>query len=187
MSIFKIDASESFNPWSNDFWIKIVIMTIAIWIVSFTSLAQVQGGPFYALAAAIIISLLNAFVRPLLSFISMPLIVATFGVFMLIINAVIILLTSALLKPNFYVDGFINAFFFSLIVTLMTFVMNLPRKIRKVEQHIFNQGDKENQDYNSINNSRQEENNSSSSKRFDNDRFNDDPSQKNYTDFEDID
>ncbi|MBQ7984044.1 MAG: phage holin family protein [Bacteroidales bacterium] len=187
MSMFTIDTKEKFNPLSKDFWVKILIMTIAIWIVSFTSLADVQGGPLYAVLAALIISLLNAFLRPLLSFISMPLIVSTFGIFMLIINAIIILLTSALLRPNFMVSGFWNAFFFSIIVTLLTFLMNLPRKVKKVQDHVFGGG--ENQDHlrKQMNENARQNNNTASSNRFDNDPFNDNPHEKNYTDYEDVD
>lgn len=187
MSVFSFEPEEKFNLFSKDFWIKMVIMTIAIWIVSFTGLVDVPGGPLYALLAAIIISLLNAFLRPLLSFVSMPLVVSTFGIFMLVINAIIILLTSTLLKPNFEVHGFWNAFFFSIIVTLLTFFMDLPRKIKRVQNHIF--GEQENQDHlhKQMNENTRQNNNTTSSNRFDDNPFNDNPQEKNYTDFEDVD
>lgn len=175
--------NEKYNIFSKDFWIKICIMTIAIWLVSLTSLAHVNG-PQYALLAAIIMSLLNAFLRPVLSFFSLPLIVSTFGIFMLIINAIIIMLTSYLLTPYFQVHGFWNAFFFSIIVTLLSFLMDLPRKIKKGADNLFgfNNKEEQKQDNANINTNK----NSSSSNRFDDNPFNDNPQEKNYTDYEDV-
>lgn len=187
MAFFRIETGGKFNIFSKEFWIKIVIMTIAIWIVSFTGLVEHTDGPFYALLAAIIISLLNAVLRPILSLISMPLIIFSFGVFMLIINALIILLTSYILSPHFVVSGFINALFFSIIVTILTFLMNLPRKLKKVTDNTFGNTDNPRDNYERMNENNYHNNNNESSNRFDNDPFNDDPKDKNYTDFEDID
>lgn len=187
MAHFRIETDGKFNIFSKEFWIKIVIMTIAIWIVSFTGLVEHTDGPFYALLAAIIISLLNAVLRPILSLISMPLIIFSFGIFMLIINALIILLTSHILSPHLEVTGFWNAFFFSIIVTVLTFLMNLTRKIKRVSDSIFNQEDNSQNSYNSVNENKYNNGNNESSNRFDDDPFNDNPEEKNYTDFEDID
>ncbi|MBR1626545.1 MAG: phage holin family protein [Bacteroidales bacterium] len=186
MKVFNIESNDKFDLFSKEFWIKIVIMTIAIWIVSFTGLVESSDGPHYALLAALIISLLNAFLRPLLSFISMPLILSTFGIFMLFINAIIILLTSALLKPHFVVSGIWNALFFSIIVTILTFVMNLPRKIKKVQNNIFDGGNDADDSYNKTRENINQKNNTDSSNRFDDDPFNDDPKERNYTDYEDV-
>lgn len=186
MAIFKIDINNKFNVFSKEFWVKIVIMTIAIWITSFTGLVEHNDGPLYALLAAVIISILNAFLRPLLSLISMPLMIASFGIFMLVINALIILLTSFLLDPHFIIQGFGNAFFFSIVVTFLTFLMNLPRKIRKLQNNMFQ--NKEKQDFYEKNTDEKtiKDNNPNSSNRFDDNPFNDNPQDKNYTDFEDI-
>ncbi|MBP3253992.1 MAG: phage holin family protein [Bacteroidales bacterium] len=183
MSVFKINSGNKFDLTDRDFWVKIIILTISIWIVSFTALVKIEGGPLYALLAALIISLLNAFLRPVLSWISMPLVVSTLGIFMLVINAIIVLLTSWLLSPHFVVNGFWNAFFFSIIVTFLSFLLGIPTHVKRLRDDIFNQKDLSNGGESQKNNY----NNADSSNRFDSDPFNDDPQQKNYTDYEDVD
>lgn len=186
MSVFSVESNNKFDIFSKDFWVKIIIMTIAIWIVSFTGLVTSHDGPHYLLLAALIISLLNAFLRPLLSFISMPLVVSTFGIFMLVINAVIILLTSALLGEHFIISNFWNAFFFSIIVTILTSIMNLPRKIKKMQTDFFNHSDQRNESSEKQNNHSDYNNTTNSTNRFDENPFNDNPKDKNYTDYEDV-
>ncbi len=186
MSVFSVESKNKFDIFSKDFWVKIIIMTIAIWIVSFTGLVTSHDGPHYLLLAALIISLLNAFLRPILSFISLPLVVSTFGIFMLVINAIIILLTSALLGEHFIISGFGNAFFFSIIVTILTSIMNLPRKIKKVQNHMFNNEGQDNHIHQSRNENTNQDTNSTTSNRFDENPFNDNPQDKNYTDYEDV-
>src|SRR5210317_1770395 len=56
------------------------------------------------LAAALLLGLVNAFIRPVLWLLTMPLTVLTFGLFALVINALMIMLTAALVK-GFEVDG----------------------------------------------------------------------------------
>ncbi len=195
MSIFTIDNKNKFDPFSKDFWVRMLIMTIVIWIISATSLVKVQN-PLYALIAAIIISLLNSFIRPLLSWISLPLIIGTFGIFIFVINAIIVLITSELLKPGFQVVGFWNAFFFSIIVTFLSFLMNIPRKIKRVSDDIFTDMDDKNygnsindkKDSSASNNTNNKSNSPNQNKdnRFDDDPFNDNPQEKNYTDFEEV-
>lgn len=135
-------TNNKFNPGSKEFWLKILIMTIAICIVSATSMCHVEN-PLFALLAALIISLLNAFLKPLISLISMPLVVFSFGLFMLVINAIIVMFTSFLLKPGFEVSGFWNAFWFSIIVTILSFLMELPNKLKKVSNNIFPHNDEQ--------------------------------------------
>jgi putative membrane protein len=70
------------------------------------------------LAAALILGLVNAFIRPVLWLLTMPLTVLTFGLFALVINALMIMLTAALVK-GFEVDGFGSALLAALIMALL--------------------------------------------------------------------
>jgi putative membrane protein len=70
------------------------------------------------LLAATVLGLINAFIRPLLWFLTAPLSVLTFGLFALVINALMIMLTSALV-PGFEVKGFGSAFLGALIMALI--------------------------------------------------------------------
>ncbi len=71
----------------------------------------------YALLVAVVLALANVVVKPLLVILTIPLTVFTLGLFLLVINAVIILLVDYLV-PGFNVDGFWWALGFSLILSL---------------------------------------------------------------------
>ena len=71
----------------------------------------------YALLVAALISLSNVFVRPILIIFTIPITILTMGLFLLVINALIILLVDYL-TPGFDVDGFWWALAFSLILSL---------------------------------------------------------------------
>jgi putative membrane protein len=68
--------------------------------------------------AAIVLGLINTFLRPALWFLTAPLSVLTFGLFALVINALMIMLTAALV-PNFEVKGFGSAFLGALIMAII--------------------------------------------------------------------
>ncbi len=77
---------------------------------------------------AIILGFMNAIIRPMLAFFSCGCIVATLGLFMLVINAIVLSLTawaSQLLGLKFYVDGFLPAILGSIVISVISFVLSL--------------------------------------------------------------
>ena len=71
----------------------------------------------YALLAALLISLANVLVKPILVILTIPITIVTLGLFLLVINAIIILLVESIV-PGFSVDGFWWALAFSLILSI---------------------------------------------------------------------
>lgn len=71
--------------------------------------------------AAMVLGLLNAFIRPALWFLTAPLSIITFGLFALVINALMIML-AAWLVPNFEVKGFASAFLGAVIMALIAVI-----------------------------------------------------------------
>ena len=71
-----------------------------------------------ALAIALILGILNLTIRPLIIILTLPLTIVTLGLFLLVINALMILLTSSLV-PGFEVEGFWWAFLFSIFVSII--------------------------------------------------------------------
>lgn len=81
----------------------------------------------YALMA-LILGLVNALIRPILRMLSCPLIILTLGVFLLAINGVSFLIAARIaeaLGVGFFVDGFGAAFLGALVVSLITFFLNM--------------------------------------------------------------
>ena len=78
----------------------------------------------------VLIALLNNFIRPILIVITLPFTVFTMGFFLLVINAVIILLAAALV-PRFHVATFWDALLFSLLLTLFNYLLELPNRLSR--------------------------------------------------------
>lgn len=76
-----------------------------------------------ALLAALVLGLVNTFLRPILTLLSLPLIVFTLGLFLLVINALMLLLASAIL-PGFEVKGFFTAVLGSLCISIVAYLLS---------------------------------------------------------------
>src|SRR5688572_9244272 len=77
---------------------------------------------------ALLFGLLNVLVRPILKLLTLPFLIITLGLFIFVLNAVMLWLTSAIsdaLGLGFHVDGFRAAFFGALVVTVVSFVLSL--------------------------------------------------------------
>jgi len=75
--------------------------------------------------AALLLGILNAFVRPILMLLALPLLIFTLGLFTLVINALLLYFVGFLLKPNFYVDSFGYAFLGALIISVVSIALNM--------------------------------------------------------------
>lgn len=148
--MFSIDlgGNNKFEPWSKDFWLKILVMTIAICIVCWIWGADEPSmdrpyiaGPIYALLLAIVISILNGFIKPVLSLFSIHLIISTLGLFMLVINAIIVMIAAWLMGDKFDINGFGNALLFSIIVSVLSFLLDIPRRIKRISDKLSSKHD----------------------------------------------
>jgi putative membrane protein len=88
------------------------------------------------LGVAIIFGLVNAIVRPILRLLTLPLVVLTLGLFLLVLNALMLLLTEWIAEQfdlAFQVDGFWSAVLGALIITVVSFLINivLPDKYER--------------------------------------------------------
>jgi putative membrane protein len=92
-------------------------------VANLVSGVQVQGwGP--ALIGAIVLGLVNAVVRPLMVLLTLPLTIITFGLFLLVVNALMLWLVAALV-PGIRVQGFVPALLGSLVLTVLNLVVAL--------------------------------------------------------------
>jgi putative membrane protein len=76
------------------------------------------------LIASLLLGILNAFVRPILMLIALPLLIFTLGLFTLVINALLLYFVGFLMKPSFYVDSFGYAFLGALIISIISVSLN---------------------------------------------------------------
>jgi len=80
--------------------------------------------PLDLIAASLLLGILNAFLRPIILLLALPLLIFTLGLFILIINALLLYFVGFLLKPHFYVDTFWSAFWGALIISVISILLN---------------------------------------------------------------
>ena len=99
--------------------LRIIISAIVAFALSYI-LSGVHIQSFVtALILAIVLGLLNLFVKPILIILTLPITIFTFGLFLFVINALIILLAAKFVN-GFRVDGFWWALLFSLLLSVLT-------------------------------------------------------------------
>ena len=103
-------------------FLKILLTALAV-IVLATVLPGVSvSGYLSAIIVAVVIALLNMVVKPLLIFFTLPATIVTFGLFLFVINAIIILLADKLVG-GFAVSGFFAALLFSILLSIFRSVL----------------------------------------------------------------
>ena len=106
---------------------NLLINSISIFAVSYI-LSGIQVDSFViALIVAVVMALLNVTLKPLLVLITIPLTILTFGLFLLVVN-VLVLYAAAALIDGFYIAGFWWALLFSLLVSFMNSILIGPVK-----------------------------------------------------------
>ena len=104
-------------------WIRWLTMTLAILLTPHLVDGIRVDGFMSAFFAAAVLGVLNAFLRPLVLVLTLPLTILTLGLFTFIINAAMLKLASGLI-PGFTVIGFWSAVFGSLIISLVSWLVN---------------------------------------------------------------
>jgi putative membrane protein len=98
-------------------FLKILLTALAVIVLANILPGISVAGYTSAIIVAVVISLLNMFVRPLLIFFTLPATIVTLGLFLFVINACIILLADKLVD-GFAVDGFFWALLFSVLLSV---------------------------------------------------------------------
>lgn len=104
--------------------IRLVIITlgvlVAVNIVDGVDVPRTQE----AVVVAVVFGLLNAFLKPVLQLLALPVTILTLGIFYFVINVFIVYLT-AFIVPSFTVEGFFPALFFSIIVSIVSWLLGI--------------------------------------------------------------
>ncbi|HSU92806.1 MAG TPA: phage holin family protein [Gemmatimonadaceae bacterium] len=111
------------------FVMRIVVTAIALWAATRLVSGITFHGNWLGLAGvALVFGVLNSFVRPILSFLAFPLLIVTLGLFTFVLNAVMLLITSALastLGLDFHVGGFWPAFWGAIVIGIVSFLLSM--------------------------------------------------------------
>jgi putative membrane protein len=108
---------------------RIVVTAIALWAATRIVSGITFEGSWIALAGvALLFGILNSVVRPVLTFLAFPILIVTLGLFTFVLNAVMLLLTSALASTlgfGFHVAGFRAAFWGAIVVGIVSFLLSM--------------------------------------------------------------
>ena len=107
------------------FFLKVLVSAIAVFISAYL-LPGVSVDPFTtAIVVAFVLAILNALLRPVLIILTIPVTVMSLGLFLLVINAFIIQLAAYVVR-GFDVMNFWWALLFSVILSIVTWVLDMP-------------------------------------------------------------
>lgn len=113
-----------------NFLARLFLSAIAILLTDYLLEGVEVDGFLVAVIVALVLAILNAIVKPVLIILTIPITLVTLGIFLLVINAIIILLADAVV-PGFEVDGFWWALLFSIIMSIINFLFSGSDKKRK--------------------------------------------------------
>ena len=98
--------------------IRLIVSALLVMLLSYMLPGVHVAGFVTALIVAVVLGLLNIFVKPVLVLLTLPVTILTFGLFLLVINANVILICDYIVG-GFDVDSFLTALLFSLILSVV--------------------------------------------------------------------
>jgi putative membrane protein len=102
-----------------------IISTLAVLVATYVVPGITYGSAVDLLIATLVLGLLNSFLRPVLMLLSLPLLIFTLGLFTIVINALLLLMVSALVgQSHFAVKGFWAAFWGALVISIVSLILN---------------------------------------------------------------
>ena len=105
-----------------DFLIHWAIMSLSLWVASYLFSGIKFSNKSSLLISALVLGFVNAVLRPILFILTFPITLVTLGLFVLVVNALMIMLVAKLVN-GFKLSGFWTAFFVSIFIALFTLVI----------------------------------------------------------------
>lgn len=99
-----------------------IVSTLAILIAAYL-IPGVTVTLIGAIVLAVVLGIINIFIRPVLTLLTLPLTILTLGIFSLILNALLVMLAGAVV-PGVVISGFWAAFFFAILISLINAVFS---------------------------------------------------------------
>lgn len=113
-----------------NFLTKILVKTLAVILVSYFMPGVKVDNITTAIVVAVVLAFLDSIVKPVMIVLTIPVTIFSLGLFLLVINACMVLL-AAYFVEGFKVDGFFTALFFSIILSLTTSILDAIAKPSK--------------------------------------------------------
>ena len=137
-----------------DLLVKVIINAIAVYVavlvipqITFPAadnLLRFEGNWWHVVAVALILALINSYVKPILKVLSLPITLVSLGLFALVLNALLLLLVAFVadavgidfaiggFPPSFTADSFVGAFLGSIVISLVSIVLGMLDRGRRI-------------------------------------------------------
>lgn len=112
------------QPALKSFLQRWVINTAAVLVAVYVVPGLNYEKPLDLFVAALVLGILNTFLRPVMMLLALPLVILTLGLFMLVINGVLLYFVSYLLRPHFYVNDFKSAVLGAVVISFVSLALN---------------------------------------------------------------
>ncbi len=104
------------------FFAKTIATAVAVLFAAYILGGVEIDNTVTALIVGVVLGLLNSFIKPILIILTIPITIFTLGLFLLVINIIIVKIAASLV-PGFTVDGWFAALLFSLVVSFVTSII----------------------------------------------------------------
>ncbi|MBQ1736613.1 MAG: phage holin family protein [Muribaculaceae bacterium] len=104
---------------------RLIISTLAVLITALTLDGVTVEPWWWAVIVAVVLGFINSWIRPLVKLFALPINLLTLGLFTFVINALMVMLCSWLIGPHFEVESFWWALGFSIVLTLVSWMLHL--------------------------------------------------------------
>lgn len=99
--------------------VSLLLSTLAVIISAYVLPGVTVDGLFTAIVVAILLAVVNTFIRPLIVLLTLPINIMTLGLFSLVINALMVMLVTVVV-PGFKVDGILWAIVFGIVLSVVS-------------------------------------------------------------------
>ncbi|WP_066192369.1 MULTISPECIES: phage holin family protein [Gracilibacillus] len=104
--------------------LSLVLNALVLMLLDYLFEGFMINGFWMALLAAVILSVLNVIVKPILVVLTLPITIVTLGLFLLVVNAITLWLTQMLLGSSFIIDGFGVAIISAILISILNAFIN---------------------------------------------------------------
>lgn len=112
---------------------SIIVNSLALWVTSLIVRGLQFTGTGAIIITALILGVINAIIKPILNFISLPLTILTLGIFIFVVNAICLEIVASL-SPGFSIASFWSAIIGAIVLSIFTTIFNwllFPKEVRR--------------------------------------------------------
>lgn len=110
--------------------VRLLLNALALLVVAYVLPGFVVANLWTAIVVAIVMGVVNTFIKPILLLVTLPITILTFGIFAFVLN-VLLLIGVAAIVPGFQVAGFVNAAIASVLLALVSYFLQSLASDRK--------------------------------------------------------